>query len=221
MKCVVISNTMPVMKGYSVLSTRKIAPGMCRARVRVGTYVLELEGTTRKFRQLDQLGTNELIATLLDRIPKRARVQQQPALPVMPAAAPAQPQQQQIAAEAAAAKQLLEQLGIPELVQAVNSRVQPQQTAPQDPDWTCSCGKQNAGSTCFCPACGKAKPQPAPQPAGWTCACGEENAHDANFCVKCGKAKPKPAPTLQDILDAIQNINKGGNGSGKPGNGNK
>lgn len=213
MKCVVISSSMPFMNGYTVLSTRKIAPGVCRARVRVGTYVLEVEGTTSKFRKLDNLGTNELIAELMDRVPKRARVTQQPALPV---AASAQPQQS-AAVEAAAAKQLLDELGITELIQALPQ--QPQQAAAQqDPDWTCACGKQNAGTACFCAACGKQKPQPQPAPAGWTCTCGAANAHDAAFCTACGTAKPKPQPTLQDLMDAILQIK--GNGSGKP-NGNK
>lgn len=222
MKIAVIANNMPVMRGYSILSTRKIAPGMCRARVRVGTYVLEVEGTTARFKKLDQLGTNELVAELLDRVPKRMRVQQQaqPQLPVMPAAAPAQ---QQAAVEVAAAKQLLDQLGITELLQeAAASAPAQQQTAQQDPDWTCACGKQNAGTACFCAACGKAKPQPAPQPAGWTCACGAENAHDANFCVKCGKEKPKPAPTMQQLFDEIGQLRDMlGKGNGKPGNGSK
>jgi len=64
---------------------------------------------------------------------------------------------------------------------------QPQQPAPQQSGWKCSCGAVNTGK--FCTECGK------PQEDGWKCSCGAVNK--GKFCSDCGSQKPAGAPLYQ------------------------
>lgn len=62
---------------------------------------------------------------------------------------------------------------------------QPQQAAPTQDGWTCSCGAKNTGK--FCMECG------SPRPAeGWVCSCGAVNK--GKFCTECGAKKPAGVP---------------------------
>ncbi|MBQ7247406.1 MAG: SPFH domain-containing protein [Lachnospiraceae bacterium] len=64
---------------------------------------------------------------------------------------------------------------------AAQQAQQPQQAAPAQNGWTCSCGTVNTGN--FCTNCGTKRPD-----AGWTCSCGTQNT--GNFCTNCGAKRP-------------------------------
>ncbi|MBQ3192820.1 MAG: SPFH domain-containing protein [Oscillospiraceae bacterium] len=62
---------------------------------------------------------------------------------------------------------------------------QPQQAAPVQEGWQCSCGTMVTGK--FCPECGSKQPEPK---KGWTCpGCGAQA--QGKFCPECGTRKPE------------------------------
>lgn len=64
---------------------------------------------------------------------------------------------------------------------------QPQQQAPTQAGWNCSCGATgNTGN--FCTECGAKKPEENV----WVCECGSHNK--GRFCPQCGKPKPAGVP---------------------------
>ncbi len=63
---------------------------------------------------------------------------------------------------------------------------QPQQAAPTQNGWKCTCGATATGN--FCTECGAKKPAED----GWKCTCGAVNK--GKFCAECGQKKPEGAP---------------------------
>ncbi|MBP1561633.1 MAG: SPFH domain-containing protein [Oscillospiraceae bacterium] len=70
--------------------------------------------------------------------------------------------------------------------QAQNRQAAPQQAAPADNGWKCSCGTVNTAK--FCSECGS----PKPSADGWKCSCGAVNK--GKFCAECGSKKPVGEP---------------------------